>query len=104
MARANAYLEAGADCAFIIAVDSAEAIAELVREIDGPVNAIAGTAGLDINALASLGVRRISLAGGLARWVLGALRGALAEIRDHGTLGFLEGDIPHAELNRLYGD
>ncbi len=102
-ARANAYLNAGADCAFVIAVDAAAAIGDLVREIDGPLNVIAGAGGLDVNALASLGVKRISLAGGLARSVLGHFRDALAEIRDHGTLGFLDGAIPHGDLNRLYG-
>ncbi len=101
--RANAYLNAGADCAFVIAVDTAQAIGDLVREIDGPLNVIAGAGGLDINALVSLGVKRISLAGGLSRSVLGLLRDALAEIRDHGTLGFLEGGLSHPELNRLYG-
>ena len=100
--RANAYLDAGADCAFVIAVDTAEEIGNLVREIDGPLNVIAGAGGLDINGLASLGVKRISLAGGLARSVLGHLRIALAEIRDSGTLGFLDCNIPHGEVNRLY--
>jgi 2-methylisocitrate lyase-like PEP mutase family enzyme len=102
--RANAYLNAGADCAFVIAVDAAQAIGDLVREIDGPLNVIAGAGGLDINALASLGVKRISLAGGLARSVLSHFRDALVEIRDHGTLGFLDSAIPHGDLNRLYGE
>ncbi len=102
--RANAYLEVGADCAFVIGVGTAEEIGILVREIDGPLNVIAGAGGLDINDLASLGVKRISLAGGLARSVLGHFKGALAELKDHGTLGFLDCNIPHAELNRLYGN
>ncbi len=100
--RANAYLEAGADCAFVIAVAEAAAIDELAREIDGPVNIIAGSGGLDINGLAALGVKRISLAGGMTRTVFGTLRDALVEIRDAGTLGFLEGGMAHPELNKLF--
>ena len=104
VARANAYLSAGADCAFVIAVSDTAAIAELVREIHGPVNIIAGSPTLDINTLARLGVKRISLAGGLARHVLGGFKAALEEIRDNGTTGFLGEGLAHPELNRLYGD
>jgi 2-methylisocitrate lyase-like PEP mutase family enzyme len=104
VARANAYLSAGADCAFVIAVRDTAAIAELVREIHGPVNIIAGSPTLDINTLARLGVKRISLAGGLARKVLGGFKDALEEIRDNGTTGFLSEGPSHSELNRLYGD
>ncbi len=100
--RANAYLEAGADCAFVIAVAEAAAIDELAREIDGPVNIIAGSGGLDINGLADLGVKRISLAGGMKRTVFGVLRDALEEIRDAGTLGFLKDGMAHPELDKLF--
>ena len=102
VARANAYLEAGADCAFVIAVSEAAAIGELAREIDGPVNIIAGAGGLDINGLAELGVKRISLAGGMTRAVFGTLKGAFEEIRDAGSIGFLEGGMAHPELNKLF--
>ena len=104
VARANAYLSAGADCAFVIAVRDTTTIAELVREIHGPVNIIAGSPTLDINTLARLGVKRISLAGGLAGNVLGGFKAALEEIRDNGTTGFLEKGLAHTELNHLYGD
>ena len=104
VARANAYLSAGADCAFVIAVRDTDAIADLVREIHGPVNIIAGSPALDINTLARLGVKRISLAGGLARNVLGGFKAALEEIRDNGTTEFLGEGMAHSELNRLYGD
>ena len=80
--RANAYLAAGADCAFVIAVSAPEVIEKLVREIHGPLNIIAGSAALDINVLAGLGVKRISLAGGMTRSVFGHFRNALAELRD----------------------
>ena len=103
-ARANAYLDAGADCAFVIGVGAPDVIAALVREIDGPLNIIAGSPALDINVLQSLGVKRISLAGGMARSMLVHFRDALAEIRDHGTTNFLEVGMNHGALNQLYGD
>jgi 2-methylisocitrate lyase-like PEP mutase family enzyme len=101
--RANSYLQAGADCAFVIAVNAPEVIERLVREIDGPLNIIAGSPALDVNVLAGLGVKRISLAGGMTRSVLGHFRDALLELRERGTTSFLDGGISHPELNQLYG-
>jgi 2-methylisocitrate lyase-like PEP mutase family enzyme len=101
--RANAYLQAGADCAFVIAVNAPEVIERLVREIHGPLNIIAGSSGLDVNVLAGLGVKRISLAGGMSRSVLSHFRDSLLEIRDHGTTSFLDGGMSHPELNQLFG-
>ena len=102
--RTNAYLEAGADCVFVIAVADNAVIGDLVREIDGPLNIIARSPALDINTLARLGVKRISLAGGMARTVFGSFKAALEELKDNGTTGFLRGGIAHPELNRLYGN
>jgi 2-methylisocitrate lyase-like PEP mutase family enzyme len=102
VARANAYLSAGADCAFVIAVMEADAIARLVAALDGPLNIIAGSAGLDIGALSAMGVRRISLASGLSRVAFGAFAAALAEVREAGTLSFLEGTPTHMDLNALF--
>ncbi len=104
VARANAYLSAGADCAFVIAVRDAAVIAELVREIRGPVNIVAGSPGLDINTLTRLGVKRISMAGGLARNVFGGLKAALEEVHDNGTTEFLKNSLGHLDLNRLFSD
>lgn len=100
--RANAYLGAGADSAFVIAVMDADAISKLAAAIDGPLNVVAGAAGLDIGGLGALGVRRISLATGLARAAFGGFGKALAELREHGTLGFLEGSPTHPEFNKLF--
>ena len=40
--RLNAFLEAGADCAFAPGVEDAESIARLVQSVRGPVNILAG--------------------------------------------------------------
>jgi 2-methylisocitrate lyase-like PEP mutase family enzyme len=100
--RANAYLRAGADSAFVIAVMDADAIKRLAAAIDGPLNIVAGSAGLDIAGLGALGVRRISLATGLARAAFGGYAKALAELRERGTFGFLEGTPTHPEFNRMF--
>jgi 2-methylisocitrate lyase-like PEP mutase family enzyme len=64
VARANAYLAAGADCAYpILAPPSA--LATLVQRINGPVNAMYRPGGPTLGELAALGVARITFGGGL---------------------------------------
>jgi 2-methylisocitrate lyase-like PEP mutase family enzyme len=63
--RANAYLAAGADCAYPI-LCPVGMIADLVRRIDGPINVLAAEgvpAPVDLQAL---GVARMTWGGGLA--------------------------------------
>jgi 2-methylisocitrate lyase-like PEP mutase family enzyme len=67
--RANAYLAAGADCAYPI-LCPAGVVADLVRRIDGPVNILATDDGLEPGELDRLGVARMTWGGGLARAAL----------------------------------
>ena len=83
--RANAYLSAGADCAYPIGMLDRDTIAALVTAIDGPINILGGPAGPTLPELARLGVARVSLAGGLMRAALGHLRAIAQELREHGT-------------------
>jgi 2-methylisocitrate lyase-like PEP mutase family enzyme len=87
VARAKAYLEAGADCVYPIHLRSPELIAEFVRGTGGAVNAPAwpGSPGLD--GLAELGVARISLGGGLWQHLRKHLETTLA--------GVAEGKLPY---------
>jgi 2-methylisocitrate lyase-like PEP mutase family enzyme len=80
VARANAYLAAGADCVYPILAPRA-ALAELVRRIDGPVNAMYLPGGPSLAELAAFGVARITFGGGLHAQVtrhVQAMAGALA--------------------------
>lgn len=67
--RANAYLAAGADCAYPI-LCPASAIEPLARGIDGPVNVILTDGGPTLGELHTLGVARVTWGGGLARAAL----------------------------------
>src|SRR5207245_450864 len=58
--RANAYHAAGADCLFVPHVSDAATIGQLAREIDGPLNVIAGPPAPPLSELERLGVRRAS--------------------------------------------
>src|SRR5207247_1214994 len=54
--RANAYRAAGADCLFVPHVSDAATIGQLAREIEGPLNIIAGPPAPAIPELERLGV------------------------------------------------
>jgi 2-methylisocitrate lyase-like PEP mutase family enzyme len=83
--RANAYLEAGADCAFIPGVTDVEVIGRLVREVDGPLNILAVVGSPSIPELQRVGVRRVSLGSSPMRATLGLARRIARELLESGT-------------------
>jgi len=83
--RANAYLQAGADCIYPIGLLDRTLIADLVKAINGPINMLGGPPGPSLPELAQLGVARVSLAGGLIRSALGHIRAIAQELLESGT-------------------
>ena len=64
---------------------------------------MAGLASLtDAPTLFSLGVTRVSLGGSLTRAAYTFLESAGRELLDTGTLGFLDGAISYADLQRRF--
>lgn len=76
IARARAYLAAGADCVFPIMLAAEPDIAGYVREVPGPVNIMATRAAPPLPRLLELGVQRISFGSGFHRHSLEALSAA----------------------------
>jgi 2-methylisocitrate lyase-like PEP mutase family enzyme len=99
--RANAYLEAGADCAFVIGVRDADLIRRLVGVIDGPLNVLAGPGTPSVEKLHSLGVKRVSLGSSFAKAALGHVKKAAEELYNHGTYEFARGVLGQPEINRI---
>ncbi len=101
--RAGRYLDAGADCVFVPGVVEEDTIRRLAAAIPGPINVVAGLANtIDAPTLFSLGVKRVSLGGSLARASLSMLERAGRELLASGTLGFLDGAIGYAELQQRF--
>jgi 2-methylisocitrate lyase-like PEP mutase family enzyme len=98
--RSTRYVEAGADCIFVPGVDDAATIRRLAAEIPAPLNIVAGLASTVIDAptLFSLGVKRVSLGGGIARAALSFVERAGRELLESGSLDFLDGAISYADL------
>ena len=105
IARAERFIAAGADCIFVPGVRDAEAIRRLAAEIAAPVNMVAGLTApvLDAPALFSLGVARVSVGGSIARAAYDAVERAGRELRESGTLGFLDGVVSYADMQHRLG-
>lgn len=67
LARANRYIEAGADGVFVPGVTDVEVIRALAEATGGPLNVMAGPGSPNIAQLAGLGVARVSLGSGVAQ-------------------------------------
>jgi 2-methylisocitrate lyase-like PEP mutase family enzyme len=103
--RLAAFAAAGADVLFAPASLDEDAIAAIVAAVaPKPINVIAFPKHGSIAALAALGVRRVSLASGLARAALGGFLRAAREIADGGTFGGLQSAEPVADLNRFFAN
>ncbi|WP_410641828.1 isocitrate lyase/phosphoenolpyruvate mutase family protein [Amycolatopsis sp. lyj-346] len=87
VARAKAYLEAGADCVYPIHLRTPELIAEFVRATGGAVNTAAWPGSPGLEGLAGLGVARISLGGGLWQYVRKQFEAVVA--------GVAQGKLPY---------
>ncbi|WP_372671937.1 isocitrate lyase/PEP mutase family protein [Amycolatopsis kentuckyensis] len=87
IARARAYLDAGADCVYPIHLRTPEVLAAFVQGVGGAVNAPAWPGSPGLSGLAELGVARISLGGGLWQYVRKQLEATLA--------GVAEGKLPY---------
>lgn len=83
--RLNAYLAAGAACGFAPGLIDPDAIAALVRAVDGPVSVLARPGAPSVAQLAALGVARISVGSHPFRWVLAATARYAAEVHERGT-------------------
>ncbi|MGW1751356.1 isocitrate lyase/PEP mutase family protein [Streptomyces sp. NPDC002092] len=102
--RANAYLAAGADCAFVPGAADAGIIGTLVRELDGPLNVVMGLTGgtLSLGDLRELGVRRVTVGGSIARAMYRHLLSAARELADRGTFSYADDQLPQSDLNDLF--
>ncbi|MBI4420069.1 MAG: isocitrate lyase/phosphoenolpyruvate mutase family protein, partial [Gemmatimonadetes bacterium] len=99
--RLNAYREAGADCLFCPGVIDASVIADLVRELTGPLNILALAGAPSVAELERLGVRRVSLGARVMRAALGAVRRVAVELGGAGTYTAIADLALTDDINRL---
>ncbi len=106
VARLKAYASAGADCLYAPGIRSDQQIAAVVEAVaPKPVNVLMSAAtGLTVDDLASLGVRRISVGGALARVAWGGFMRAAKEIAAEGRFDAFANAVPMAEINGFFRD
>jgi len=80
--RANAYLEAGADCVYPIGLWETGALRRFMSEVRGPVNVIRLPQTPSLAELSALGVARVSWATLLYRDAIGRFEEQLASLRE----------------------
>ncbi|HEX4400536.1 MAG TPA: isocitrate lyase/phosphoenolpyruvate mutase family protein [Galbitalea sp.] len=84
VARANAYLAAGADCAFVLGLSSEEDVARALDAVNGKVSVIAGATSVPLKRLAELGVSRVSFGPRMLGLTLSHLREAAEQLTARG--------------------
>ncbi len=101
LARATAYLRAGASGIFVPGVTDPATVAELAQGIDAPLNVLVGPGAPSVAELGALGVARVSLGSWVAEAAYAVVRRATEELVSGGTYGPLAGSLPYGELNSL---
>jgi methylisocitrate lyase len=101
--RLTAYAEAGADCLY---APGLETIADFKAVVDAvapkPVNALVYSDFATVAELASIGVRRISIGGALARTAWTGFIAAATEIAEKGTFTGLARAVPSSAIERAF--
>lgn len=103
--RLAAYADAGADCLFAPGVRDPGEIAQIVRAVaPKPVNVLINKPHpeLDMDGLAALGVRRVSVGAALARVAWGAFIRAARTIAETGSFDSLGDAANGAELEAIF--
>ncbi|MGA2187920.1 MAG: isocitrate lyase/phosphoenolpyruvate mutase family protein [Steroidobacteraceae bacterium] len=104
IARLKAYSAAGADCLYAPGVRTREDIAAVVAAVaPKPVNVLIGSAtSMTLQDLATLGVRRVSVGGALARAAWGGLMRAARLIAEEGKFDGFTAAASGAELDAFF--
>lgn len=104
LARAAAYLRAGASGIFVPGVTDPATVTELAKGIDAPLNILVGPGAPTVAELGSLGVARVSLGSWVAEAAYAVVRRATEELLSGGTYGSLAQALSYGELNGLLKD
>jgi 2-methylisocitrate lyase-like PEP mutase family enzyme len=103
--RLQAYAAAGADVLFAPGAQSVAGIKTLVEAVaPKPLNLLVfRDIGLDVEEIAALGVRRISVGGALALAAWTGFIRAATTLRSDGSFAGLADLVPFADINKFFG-
>ncbi len=100
--RGKAFRDAGADCIFYPGAVPMESLKILIKEVDAPINILLTPATSDIEALRSVGVRRLSIGSGPARSAYNHVLAMAEELKRGETDRILKHSFVYAEANAYF--
>jgi 2-methylisocitrate lyase-like PEP mutase family enzyme len=99
--RLAAFRDAGADCVFLPGLRDAPTIGRMVKDLDFPLNILAGPGSPSVPELQKLAVARVSLGSSPMRATLGLLGRMAEELKTTGSYRSLENAPSHDDVNRM---
>ncbi len=104
--RLKAYEAAGADALMAPGLPDLDAVRAVCAAVGKPFNFMVGIKGrsFTVAALATAGVKRISLATSLYRAAMTGLMNAAKEVREQGTFGYLDTSLATPDMNAFLRD
>lgn len=103
--RLEAYADAGADVLYAPGLSSLADVEAVVKAVSPkPVNVLLSVNKPDftLDALAKLGVKRVSIGSLLARVAYGAFYNAAQELQQKGTFNFTDNAIGYDRINKMF--
>lgn len=102
--RLQAYEAAGADVLMAPGLPDLDAVRTVCAALTKPFNFMAGVPrrSFSVPELAACGVRRVSLATSLYRAAMSGLIIAARDVREHGSLSYIDSALPTGEITRHF--
>lgn len=101
--RATRFIDAGADGVFVPGVEDEDTIAALTAGIAAPLNLMIGAASPSLQALARLGVARVSLGSSVAQSAYAVAAHSARQLYGHGVVDALVAPLAYPALNHIVG-
>jgi 2-methylisocitrate lyase-like PEP mutase family enzyme len=102
VARARAYLAAGADCFYPISLRDPATIGRLTKAVGAPVNINVRAGHPNVAELEALGVRRASTATALTLVVADTIRNVAKAVQETGRFDAVSPKTGHPEMQQLF--
>jgi 2-methylisocitrate lyase-like PEP mutase family enzyme len=102
--RLQAFERAGADVLYAPGLPDLATVRAVAASVGKPLNVLVATLdpAITVAQLAEAGVKRLSVGGALSRVALAAFLAAARELKERGTLGWLNTALPGRELKGIF--
>jgi 2-methylisocitrate lyase-like PEP mutase family enzyme len=102
VARAKAYLAAGADCIYPFGAIDMGTVQRLAKAIPGPINIVARAGTPPVAELQKIGVARVTIASGATLAVMSLIKTIAEGLRNNGTFDGIGHSMNRPEAQKLF--